>query len=236
MEKNVFLRKIYYFAKGVIDTLKSFYVRLNSYWRIKNYFKNHNIKKLHLGAGTNILEGWCNTDIIPNLKIGVFLDARKKFPFKDNSFDYIFSEHMIEHLKLRDGIHLIKECFRVLKPGGKLRISTPSLGYLIELYNPEKNEIQKSEIMRIVDMVFSDIKIYQDTFVINNFFRNWGHKFIYDYKVLCELMKREGFANTRQCQVKESSDKNLQNLEAHGKFISEEINKLQTFIIEGEKL
>jgi len=32
-----------------------------------------------------------------------------------------------------------------------------------------------------IDSFLPDAGIYLDTFVINNFFRFWGHKFIYDY-------------------------------------------------------
>ncbi|TSC95192.1 MAG: type 11 methyltransferase [Parcubacteria group bacterium Licking1014_1] len=236
MSYNYFLRSMNSFIGGIINTSKRFYVRLDNIRRIANYLRTHDIKKLHLGAGSNILEGWCNTDINPDIKTGIFLDASKKFPFADCVFDYIFSEHMIEHLEFRKGINMLKECFRVLKPGGKLRVSTPNLQYLIELYNPKKTEIQRREIIRIVNMVFPDIKIYEDVFVINNFFRNWGHKFIYDYKLFKELMEKNGFVNVVQCDVKKSNDENFRNIEAHGKFISEEINKLQTFIVEGAKI
>lgn len=235
MKNNYFLRSAVYFARHVKEILIRIYVWPVNRLRIFNYLKNNNIKKLHLGAGSNILEGWCNTDINPDIKTGVFLDATKRFPFNDNVFDYIFSEHMIEHIDIRKGIFLLKECYRVLKPGGKIRISTPNLKYLIDLYNPQKNEIQLREIKRVVDMVYPDFKIYQDSFVINNFFRNWGHKFIYDYKLLKELLEKSGFMHAVACEVKKSEDKNFQNLEAHGRFISEEINRLQTFIIEAEK-
>lgn len=210
-------------------------VRMANGGRIGRYIKSHDVKKLHIGAGSNMLEGWCNTDINPKISGGVFLDARRRFPFADGTFDYIFSEHMLEHLELKDGIRMLGECFRILTPGGKIRISTPDLRYLIELYNSSKTDVQKREITRIVDMIFPDVAIYQDTFVINNFFRSWGHKFIYDYKVLKELMSRAGFTDIVNCGVGESADENLRSLESHGKHVSDEINKLQTFVAEGLK-
>ena len=202
--------------------------------RIRNYLESHQIRKLQIGSGENILEGWFNTDIYTNKKVS-FLDATEQFPFDDGIFDYIFTEHLIEHLEYRKGIQMLRECLRVLKPRGKIRIATPDLRYLIELYNPEKTEVQKHEITRIVNAYFSDIGIYQDTFIINNFFRNWGHKFIYDYKVLQETMNRIGFINITHYKVGESEDKNLRGIESHGQAIPDEINKLQTFVVEGTK-
>src|SRR3989344_4506916 len=120
MKINHFLRRILSTAEWASNTAKSFYVRLGNSGRIANYLSTNEIKKLHLGAGGNILEGWCNTDIYPDMKKGVFLDVTKKFPFSDNTFDYVFTEHTMEHIELRQGIRMLKECLRVLKPGGQL--------------------------------------------------------------------------------------------------------------------
>ena len=49
-----------------------------------------------------------------------------KLPFKDNSFDTIFNSEMIEHLYPQDSKKMLDEFFRVLKPGGKLIITTPN--------------------------------------------------------------------------------------------------------------
>ena len=45
---------------------------------------------------------------------------------------------MIEHLKYSDGQNMLKESFRVLKPKGKIRISTPDLQFLIDLTKRKK--------------------------------------------------------------------------------------------------
>jgi 2-polyprenyl-3-methyl-5-hydroxy-6-metoxy-1,4-benzoquinol methylase len=44
---------------------------------------------------------------------------------KDNSFDFVISFQVIEHIK-KDK-ELVKEVFRVLKPGGKYIVSTPNI-------------------------------------------------------------------------------------------------------------
>jgi len=48
-----------------------------------------------------------------------------KFNFKDNAYDYIFSEHFFEHLFLDEAIDLFNECYRILKPNGAMRIVVP---------------------------------------------------------------------------------------------------------------
>lgn len=46
-------------------------------------------------------------------------------PFDDGQFTFIFSEHFFEHLPQATGIALMKECWRVLRPGGVLRTVVP---------------------------------------------------------------------------------------------------------------
>ena len=65
---------------------------------IDKYLKNNEIKKLHIGAGNRKIKDWLNTDI-GNKSIMPVVDVTKKFPFNTKTFDYVFSEHMIEHIK-----------------------------------------------------------------------------------------------------------------------------------------
>ena len=62
---------------------------------IREYLESQTIRKLHLGAGGNDPTEWLNTDIFPTGE-EVHVDATKPFPFPDGSFQYIFSEHMIQ--------------------------------------------------------------------------------------------------------------------------------------------
>lgn len=202
--------------------------------KVKKYFKSHQIRKLQIGTGPFVLEGWFNTDLNPTEEIA-FLDAQKPFPFDDCTFDYVFSEHLIEHIEYVENLDMLRECFRILRPGGKIRIATPDIGFLIALYNPEKTELQEREIHRAVDTYMSHIGIYQDVFVINNFFRGHGHKFIYDFKSLQGVMSRAGFVDITRRGVGESDDKNLGGIDSHGKDIGDELNRLQTFVVEGVK-
>ena len=107
---------------------------------IKEHFAKQEIKKLNLGSGYHVLDGWLNADVFPPLKKVLKIDATKKYPFDDQTFDYVFSQHTIEHISYAQGQQMLKECFRILKDGGKIRISTPDLLFLISLYQSEKSE------------------------------------------------------------------------------------------------
>lgn len=62
---------------------------------IKEYVNSNPIKKLHIGAGGNTLDGCLNTDPCPENRQTTFLDASESFSITDETFYYIFSEHVL---------------------------------------------------------------------------------------------------------------------------------------------
>jgi len=78
------------------------------------------MKRINLGCGGNILEGWENHD--------ADVDVTKPLPWFSDEVDYILAEHLTEHLSSGDAIRFLKECYRILKPGGVLRLLCPVLG------------------------------------------------------------------------------------------------------------
>ncbi|MFL6228331.1 MAG: methyltransferase domain-containing protein, partial [Pyrinomonadaceae bacterium] len=162
-----------------------------AYWlarrrgEIDAYLGAHSPKKLNIGSGSNPLRGWLNTDLFPRGRPRpILLDAARPLPLPDQSFDYIFTEHMIEHVAFERGIALLGECCRVLKPGGTLRVATPDLRVLAGLCRDDKTDLQRRYVRWSVDNFTPDAGMYEESLVVNNFFRNWGHKFIYDEATL----------------------------------------------------
>src|SRR6185369_8218421 len=62
---------------------------------VEAYLRKNEIRKLHIGASNNFLEGWLNTDIVPVQPGVIYLDATRRFPFGEATFDYVMAEHMI---------------------------------------------------------------------------------------------------------------------------------------------
>src|SRR3989304_4808010 len=90
---------------------------------IADYTRTEPVKKLHIGAGSNRLEGWLNTDLIPETPDILYLDATVKLPFVDSTFQYVYSEHMIEHVPYKGALTVFREAYRILQPVGKIRVS-----------------------------------------------------------------------------------------------------------------
>ncbi len=88
---------------------------------------------LHLGCGGEHKAGWTNIDLVGD-PVDLAWNLASPLPFPDSSADAIFHEHLLEHLPLAAGAALLEECYRLLKPGGTLRIGVPDAGALIAAY------------------------------------------------------------------------------------------------------
>lgn len=190
---------------------------------------------MQIGSRDQLLPGWLNTDL-DQAKDIMAMDATKKFPFENDTFQYVFTEHCIEHFEYPIGVQIIQECYRVLKPGGKIRVSTPDLNFLIKLCGEPKTELEKRFIVWFINEFVSGPKDYSGTFIINNSFRVFGHKFIYDYHTLESLLKKCGFTSVERHNPGESSDEHLRGIERHGSAIgNEDFNKLESVVVEAIK-
>lgn len=177
------------------------------------YFAAHPVAKLHLGCGDHLLDGWLNTDAAPRVAGVAALDAARPLPFADASFDYVFSEHLLEHMPYPQGCAMLAECRRVLKPGGVMRLATPDLAFLVDLYRPDKSELQLAYLAWSKQCFLPWAPSADDTFVINNAVRDWGHCFIYDEKVLRHALAQAGFSAVVRCRLMASTVAALAGLE-----------------------
>ena len=201
---------------------------------ISKYIESHKVRKIQIGCGPNPIDNWLNTDIDAKRGI-VYIDATMPLPIPDNCFDYVFSEHMFEHISYREGSAFLRETYRILKSGGKIRIATPDLEFLIRLYNFSDSDLEQRYIRMEVDNFIEHPKVYTRSNVINNFFYNWGHRFIYDYEMLAHTLCEAGFSDIQRLQPKLSDDIDLRGLEKHGKLISDEFNAYESIVLEARK-
>jgi predicted SAM-dependent methyltransferase len=202
--------------------------------KIRSYLHSNQLKKLQLGTSNSPMVGWLNTDVLPTSRKIAYLDATRRFPFNNDVFDYVYSEHMIEHIEHERAVFMLRECFRVLKPGGKIRISTPDLKVYTGLHSKEKTASQKFYIDWVIQNLMPQVDYCEDVFLINNAFRAWGHQFLYDRETLRVTMARAGFGDITFYQSGVSDDENLRGIELHGSLLEcEEINQFEAFAVEG---
>ena len=94
------------------------------------------MKNLNLGCGYNyvVSSEWTNLDFISTGEGVMAHNLLSGIPFESESFDLVYHSHLLEHFTKEDGEKLIAECFRVLRPGGILRIAVPDLESIVKNY------------------------------------------------------------------------------------------------------
>jgi len=163
-----------------------------------NYFDDNSDYKLHLGAGPFCFPGWLNTDLHPQSDSIYALDTSAKLPFDDCTFSVVFSEHLIEHMEYPSGARMLREVYRVLRPGGYVRFSTPDLHRLVGLLLHNNDNVRLSYV-RLINHLFSDADDLNDpTFTINSVFYSHGHRFLYTEELLTKLYSNTGFKEIKR--------------------------------------
>ena len=211
-------------------------------WRrnrlITQYLKSHPVAKLQIGCGPYLLGNWLNTDIsLKACKKGaIYMDAGEQFPLPDESIDFIYSEHLVEHLTYRQIINMLHECRRVLKPHGIIRIATPDLRFLLDLYRNPSSERNVRYIRWSAEGGGGGGALpASPVFVINKFHTAWGHRIIYDYESLAMLLGSCGFSQISRYGIGESQHADLQDVERHYLSIPYDYYSLETFIVEASR-
>jgi len=92
-------------------------------------------KRLHWGSGSITPYGWVNSDIYPFPGVDVVADILQGLPFPDSEFQSIVSIHVLPEIPFRDLDAALTELYRILKPGGTLRLSLPDLDKAIRAYH-----------------------------------------------------------------------------------------------------
>lgn len=100
-----------------------------------------NPKALNLGCGVSYIKSprWLNLDWQSKSRHVKKHNLLKKLPIEDNSVELVYSSHLIEHLTKEDCFNILTESFRVLKPGGTLRLSLPDFEEMARAYVAYKN-------------------------------------------------------------------------------------------------
>ena len=209
---------------------------------------------LNIGCGWKMHHAWTNLDFSPYAKLvsrpwlvrllkqaGVLSplrlqrlalvdpqivcwDLRKGIPYADDTFDVVYHSHFLEHLDRTVAPIVLKECKRVLKPRGVIRVVVPDWEYLTQRYldslaawdfgNPNAPEMHSQAMHDLIDqMVRSDATgASKGSFFgkIENLYRGGAagtgelHRWMYDRRSMGALLKSVGFQEGRVERAKTS--------------------------------
>jgi predicted SAM-dependent methyltransferase len=138
-------------------------------------------RKLDLGGGLHPRQGYLNIDIRPLPTVDLVHDLRTGIPFPDNSVDEIFMNHTLEHFNFKEAKNLLQECFRVLKPKGKIEVIVPDVKSACECL------LQKGWKPIVLYMLYGAQEYPED-----------HHKNGFDYQRLKQHLEEAGFVNIQQ--------------------------------------
>lgn len=174
----------------------------------KKLYRFPQFSYLQVGCGGNRFEGFLNTDCFLNRSADLPIDARFPLPLESGAFQGIYTHHFLEHVPYESARAFLAESFRILAPGGRLRIAVPDAGKLLDLYalhTPEGDEA----VMNFYPSYHRKPQHLTPMDVVNHVFRDERantHFFAWDFRTLELRLKKAGFAQVIRCNRGESSD------------------------------
>jgi predicted SAM-dependent methyltransferase len=124
------------------------------------------MKNVQFCCGGNRIEGWDNHDQDT-------ADITKRLPYGDNTVDFILCEHGLEHVNCGHGWLFLRECWRILKPDGVLRVCVPKALEMLDLGH-------------CIDLIIGH-----------------GHQMIYNEEILGKMMNLAGLVHAHKTERKD---------------------------------
>lgn len=92
------------------------------------------MRALNLGCGQRFHRDWENLDFVPTSEAVRAHDLQQGIPFPDGTFDLVYHSHVLEHFPKQFAPSFLRECHRVLKSGGVIRVAIPDLETIVRIY------------------------------------------------------------------------------------------------------
>lgn len=198
--------------------------------------------KINLGCGGHTPLGWINVDYAIGAKLAkipllssfgltrlkwnksiVIHNLLKSFPWETESVDVIYSSHTLEHFTREDGYRFLKECHRVLKQGGIIRIVIPDLKASINSYLEGKT--RSDYFVENLMVLYPNAKNMVKKVLLPLI--SFPHKCMYDTETLLNILNEIGFEAKSQKGL-ESSIVGINDIE----ILSRTLNSV---VVEGKK-
>ena len=89
---------------------------------------------LNLGCGNRYCKDWINIDFSPSGKNVIGHDLRSGIPLDDESVDFVYHSHLLEHFSKLEAQSFLRDCHRVLSNEGVIRVAVPDLERIAREY------------------------------------------------------------------------------------------------------
>jgi predicted SAM-dependent methyltransferase len=143
------------------------------------------------------------------------LDIAKPLPFGADCVDWVYAEHLIEHVPPLVAIGWLSEVRRMLAPGGLLRLTTPDLARYAAGYVNDDGFFARHR-RRLRNMRVGPPMPERKAFMFNQLFYLYGHRWLYDLDELRYVLARAGFgpAAARACPFRSGARPDVAELDS----------------------
>lgn len=183
--------------------------------------------KVNVGAGTVVLPGWINTDVL--WRSAMYLDLTRPWPVPPGSIDRIYGDNVIEHFSLQTARQVLRHCYSALRPGGAVRFATPDLERTARAYleDPVLTAAHLDRHRRHGYPAEHPADMLRVTYAYH------GHHegYIFDWDALHSELASAGFTDVRRCEAGQSDDPAFQGLETR----AEPTEEATELIVEARK-
>ena len=178
--------------------------------------------KLHIGCGPRFIPGFTHIDIQPAPHVDHVSAADDLSFLADGSASLIYASHLLEHFGRWEQAAVLKEWFRVLTPGGVLRVAVPDFAACAKLYYEQGLENGLSGLVGLISGGQRDRFDY--------------HKMIFDEPFLTKLLREAGFRGVRRWDWRLTEHASIDDYsQAYLPHLNKETGTLMSLNLEGVK-
>jgi predicted SAM-dependent methyltransferase len=201
--------------------------------------------KLNVGCGKNVVQGWINIDKSPSVLLSatpwlrklllasavltpeqaegfpqgvVHANVVKRIPAADESADFIYSSHMIEHLSRWEALSFVRECHRVLRRSGALRLATPDLAVMVNDYlngtSPFAGAVSTpADAFCLEYRAYANSQVNPVRGLVRKLMGGDSHQWLYDSASISQLLREGGFNEITACSYQRGLTPDLASVE-----------------------
>jgi predicted SAM-dependent methyltransferase len=135
--------------------------------------------------------------------VSLSFDATRGLPINDGSLQGVNLSHFLEHFDLAAGRALLRDCRRVLRPGGVVRVSCPDLRKYAQAY-PSGNAQFFSVTGSPALCNYRNLPTNGAIFAGKAYDADNGHKWFYDAETIVALLREAGFGSAAERELHQS--------------------------------
>jgi predicted SAM-dependent methyltransferase len=152
----------------------------------------HSEIKLEIGSGpVKGKNGWTTLDL--SKQSNLYWDLSEALPFPEDSVDWIYSSHVLEHFHYSELIRLLKDCLRILKPGGVFSVCVPDASIYVQGYINHET-FNREEYLAYKPAVISDARMDILNYIA---YMDGNHQYMFDKENLVRILSHSGFTSVR---------------------------------------